>query len=551
MEGYSILAKALKDQGVEYMFGVVGIPVIEVGMAAQAEGIQYYGMRNEQAAAYAAGAVGYLTGRPGCCLVVSGPGVVHGLAGLANAQSNGWPMIMIGGANDTNQSGAGAFQEGPQVEWARPFVKYAARPDSIERIPFFVEQAVRTAMYGRPGAAYLDLPGDFLQGSAEEEEVVVVPPCPPPPHSLAPASEVERAASLLRAAERPLVIVGKGCGLARAEGAVRRLVDSAGLPFLPTPMGKGVLPDSHPRSVAAARSLALKSADVILLLGARLNWILHFGKPPRFSPDVKVIQVDVCAEELHTNVPAAVGLLGHVEDVTGQLADALGGSQVCADDGPWWTELRAKVERNAAVSARLMADDAVPMSYYRALREVRDVLPRDCIIVSEGANTMDIGRTVLGNELPRSRLDAGTFGTMGVGFGFAVAAAAVHPDRRVVAVEGDSAFGFSAMEFETMVRYKLPVVVIIINNNGIYSGVDELPEDRAYAPVTALSPGAAYHRIADALGGKGFLATKPHEIRPAVEAALAAEVPTVVNVLISPFGQRKPQEFDWLTRSKL
>lgn len=196
-------------------------------------------MRNEQAAAYAAGAVGYLTGRPGCCLVVSGPGaphvrcsergsppsrpgVVHGLAGLANAQSNGWPMIMIGGANDTNQSGTGAFQEGPQVEWARPFVKYAARPDSIARIPFFVEQAVRSATYGRPGAVYLDLPGDFLQGTAAEEDVVVAPPCPPPPHSLAPAAEVERAAALLRSAERPLVIVGKGCGLARAEAEVRR-----------------------------------------------------------------------------------------------------------------------------------------------------------------------------------------------------------------------------------------------------------------------------------------------------------------------------------------
>ncbi len=547
IDGATIIARSLRQQGVEYMFGVVGVPVIPIAFAAQREGIKYYGFRNEQAASYAAGAAGYLTGRPGVCLAVSGPGMIHAIAGLANAWSNCWPMILIGGANDSYQNGRGAFQEAPQVEAARPFSKYVARPESTARLPFYIEQAVRSTIYGRPGAAYLDLPGDIIGAQVEEDLVRFPPSCPEPPRTFADPEAVQRALAALRSAARPLVIVGKGAAYARAESEVRAFIEAAQLPYLASPMGKGVLPDDHPLSVAPARSYALQNADLILLLGARLNWIMHFGLPPRWAEGVRVIQADIAPEEIGTNVPTEVALVGDLRAVAGQLNGALQDSpwQYPAET-TWWTGLRGKIEANRQATEAMLNDDAVPMGYYRVLREIRDLLPRDAVICSEGANTMDIGRTVLPNFLPRHRLDAGTFGTMGVGLGFAIAAAAVHPDKKVVAVEGDSAFGFSGMEVEVACRYSLPITFIIINNNGIGGGPGKL--DPARIPPTAYTPNARYERISEAFGGKGYFVETPAELGPALVEALAAPVPTIVNIMIDPRSQRKPQEFAWHTR---
>jgi 2-hydroxyacyl-CoA lyase 1 len=547
IRGATVIARALRQQGVEYMFGVVGFPVVPIAVAAQREGIRYLGFRNEQAASYAAGAVGYLTGRPGACLAVSGPGMVHAIAGLSNAWANCWPMILLGGANDSYQNGRGAFQEAPQIEAARPFVKYAARPDRPERLPFYVEQAVRTSLYGRPGAVYLDLPNDVITARLDEEKLELPPRCPEPPRTLAEPEAVERALAALRSAQRPLVIVGKGAAYARAEREVRELVDRTQLPFLASPMGKGVIPDDHALSVAPARSHALQSADVVLLIGARLNWIMHFGLPPRFAEGVRVIQIDVAAEEIGTNVPAEVALVGDARAVAAQLNDALRREPwTYPRDSEWWTALRNAVEENRAAVDAMLQDDSEPMGYYRVLREVRDLIPRDAIICSEGANTMDIGRSVLPNYEPRHRLDAGSFGTMGVGLGFAIAAAVVHPDRKVVAVEGDSAFGFSGMEVEVACRYKLPITFIVINNNGIGAGVEELPPEGI--PPFVYTPGAHYERVIEAFGGRGYFVTRPAELGPALKEALADPTPSVVNVLIDPRAQRKPQKFEWLTR---
>ena len=544
--GATVIARSLKQQGVDYMFGVVGFPVIGVAMAAQKEGIHYYGFRNEQSASYAAGAVGYLTGRPGACLTVCGPGMVHGIAGLANAWSNCWPMLLLGGTHDTYQNNMGAFQETPQVEAARPFVKYAARPDSIQRIPYYMEQAVRTSIYGRPGAVYLDLPNDINEGSADESSIALPPRSPEPPRSLADPDAVKRAIEVLRKAEKPLVIVGKGAAYAHAENEVRQFVESTQLPFLPSPMGKGVVPDDHELAVSPARSHALQNADVVLLLGARLNWIMHFGLPPRFRPDVKIIQLDIAAEEIGTNVPNEVALVGDAAAVVGQLNDELDREPFEYDaDSDWWGELKAKVEENRVMVDAMLNDESTPMGYYRVLREIRDQVPRDAIIVSEGASTMDIGRTVLPNFQARSRLDAGTYGTMGVGMGFAIAAAAVHPDRKVVAVEGDSAFGFSGMEVETAVRYKLPITFVIINNNGIGGGTAELTDPPLPSFYTI---GARYDQVIEAFGGRGWFVQSPEELSKALREALADPLPNIVNVMIDPKAGRKPQKFNWLTR---
>uniref|UniRef100_A0A8C7KCL0 2-hydroxyacyl-CoA lyase n=1 Tax=Oncorhynchus kisutch TaxID=8019 RepID=A0A8C7KCL0_ONCKI len=487
--GAQLIAEALKAQNVEYMFGIVGVPVIEVAMAAQASGIKYVGMRNEQAACYAASAVGYLTGRPGACLVVSGPGLIHALGGMANANMNCWPVIVIGGSADQNQETTGAFQEFPQVT-------------CLIFDQFFPISFVRE-----------------------------VPCCPPPPVSMADHMAITEALAVLKGAKRPLLIIGKGAAHGRAEGALRELVEGCGLPFLPTPMGKGVLPDDHPNCVAAARSRALLQSDVVVLLGARLNWILHFGLPPRFDPHVKVIQVDLCAEEMGNNMQPAAALLGDV---------------------------------NAIVKQALALQSTTPMNYYQVFHHISQLLPHDCVIVSEGANTMDIGRTMLNNYLPRHRLDAGTFGTMGVGLGFAIAAATVQRNQntgqRVVCVEGDSAFGFSGMEVETMCRYKLPVVIIVVNNNGIYSGVDaetwemmgKMGDLTTVAPPVTLLPEARYDEVMNAFGGRGFLVRTEEELRSALQLSLSDwERPSLLNVLIDPSSDRKQQEFPWLTRSNL
>uniref|UniRef100_A0A667ZMN0 2-hydroxyacyl-CoA lyase n=1 Tax=Myripristis murdjan TaxID=586833 RepID=A0A667ZMN0_9TELE len=531
--GAQLIAEALKTQNVEFMFGIVGVPIIEVAMAAQAAGIKYVGMRNEQAACYAASAVGYLTGRP---------------------------VVVIGGSSDQNQETAGAFQEFPQVEACRLYSKFSARPGSLEAIPSVVEKAVRTSMYGRPGACYVDISGDMVNLAKLEN---VVSCCPPPPVSLADNTAITEAISVLKGAKRPLVIIGKGAAYGRAESALRALVEVSGLPFIPTPMGKGVLPDNHPNCVAAARSRALLQADVVLLLGARLNWILHFGLPPRFDPHVKVIQVDLCAEEMGNNVRPAVALLGDVNAVVTQLLESV------RKDGwkypfntEWWSALKEKIAANAKISKALALQSAVPMNYYTVFHHISQLLPGDCVIVSEGANTMDIGRTMLNNSLPRHRLDAGTFGTMGVGLGFAIAAASVEKSqntgRRVVCVEGDSAFGFSGMEVETMCRYNLPVIIIVVNNNGIYSGYEAADNGTIFlmsfleAPPVTLLPEARYDEVMTAFGGRGFLVRTVEELRSALKLSLSDwERPSLLNVLIDPASDRKQQEFPWLTRSNL
>jgi 2-hydroxyacyl-CoA lyase 1 len=565
IDGNAIVAQALKEQGIEYVFGICGFPVIELSMALQTAGIHYIGMRNEQAACYAAQAIGYLTGVPGGVLVVSGPGLLHVCAGMANAQVNCWPVLVIGGSCPQDHEGIGGFQECYQVELARPYCKYAARPPSLSLIPQHVEKAVRLATYGRPGAVYLDFPGNLLQARTTVDQIPTQYTSPEIPLAFPEPRRIEEAVALLARAQNPLVVVGKGAAYARAEPEVRDLIDSTNLPFLATPMGKGVVPDTHPNSIQPARSLALQRADVVLLLGARLNWILHFGRPPRYRSDVKVIQIDITAEELHNSVKSSVAIQSDLKPAVAQLAEGLKMRGFVFDRrSDWWTDLNKKIEDNKKKVEEMALDISEPLNYYAVFHHLQQVLPQNPIIVSEGANTMDIGRSILMNDLPRHRLDAGTFGTMGVGLGFAIAAALYcrhfQPEKRVICVEGDSAFGFSGMEIETMVRYKLPVVIVVVNNSGIYGG---LPEDvyndlqdsgevTKVTPPTSLSVSTRYENMMNLFGRKGFYCTSISELQNAVKEALkVTDGPSIINVIISPSADRKPQTFSWLTESKL
>ncbi|MGH1492282.1 MAG: oxalyl-CoA decarboxylase [Acidimicrobiales bacterium] len=548
ISGARILARNLKQQGVHYVFGIVGFPVVPIAMAMQKEGITFIGMRNEQSASYAAQAAGYMTGRTQGCLVVSGPGVIHALAGLANAKENLWPMILIGGASPTDQNGMGAFQEEDQVAAAKPWCKYAHRVESHDRIPYYVEQAIRTSLFGRPGPVYLDMPADVIDGRVDEATIGTALTVGEAPRTHAEPESVRRAIGVLKEAENPLLIVGKGMAWARAEDEVRQFVDRTNVPFLASPMGKGVVPDDHPLSVGAARSHALQEADVILLAGARLNWIMHFGHKPRFNPNVKILQLDSHPEQIGHNVPAEVALVGDGRAIMGQFNAELADDPWSYEaDTPWRQSIAEKIAGNEEAVAGMKADESAPMNYYRAFRDIAEWLQPDDIIVGEGANTMDIGRTQMPNVNPRHRLDAGSYGTMGIGLGFAIGAAVSNPGQRVVTIQGDSAFGFSGMEMETICRYQLPIVVVILNNNGIGGGEAELPEDGPPPPNMYL-PTAQYEKIGEAFGAGSFYVEDPADLRQALDDAAALNGPAIVHVRLDPKAGRKPQAHGWLTR---
>ncbi|WCJ25296.1 2-hydroxyacyl-CoA lyase [Euphorbia peplus] len=550
IDGNVVAAKALALCGVTHMFGVVGIPVTSLANRAVSLGIRFLAFHNEQSAGYAASAYGYLTGKPGLLLTVSGPGCVHGLAGMSNAMANTWPMVLISGSCDQKDAGRGDFQELDQIEAVKPFSKYSVKARDIREIPSCVVQVLDQAVSGRPGGCYLDLPTDVLHQTLSESEVDSLISAAVNSKSSkngveVKRSEIEVAVELLRRAERPLIVFGKGAAYARAENELKKLVESTGIPFLPTPMGKGLLPDTHELAASAARSLAIGKCDVAIVIGARLNWLLHFGEPPKWSKDVKFVLVDVCKDEIELRKPH-LGLVGDAKTVLELINREIKDDPFCfGKNHPWIEAISKKVKENVSRMDAQLAKDVVPFNYLTPMRIIRDAIlgvgSPVPILVSEGANTMDIGRAVLVQTEPRTRLDAGTWGTMGVGLGYCIAAAIAEPDRLVVAVEGDSGFGFSAMEVETLVRYKLPVVVIVFNNGGVYGGDRRSPEEitgphKEDPAPTSFVPGAAYHILIEAFGGKGYLVGTPEELKSALSESFSARKPAVINVTIDPYA---------------
>ena len=548
IDGARLVARCLKQQGVDELFGVVGIPVTGIAAAAASEGIRYIGTRHEQAAGYAAQAISYLKGRIGVCLVVSGPGMTNAISALGNAWANCWPMLLIGGSSNQALNHMGDFQAAPQVDLAKPFCKWVGQAERIDLIPRYIATAVRHSISGRPGPVYLDLPGDVIASSLDEDDLTYPPRVEAPPAPPVDPTAIKAALASLKSARQPLAIIGKGAAWAGAEEQVRRFIEEAQMPFLPSPMGKGVMPDGHPLSVAAARSYALQNADLVFTVGARLNWIMHFGLPPRFREDLRVVQLDVAAEEIGATVPAEAALVGDAKVVMAQMVAALEEDpwQIAADN-PWRQALDKERKAKQEATTAMLESDEVPMNYYRPLQEIQRALPRDAIIVTEGASTMDISRQVLDNYEPRKRLDAGTWGTMGVGPGFAIAAQVANPDKRVIALEGDAAFGFDGLEVEVAVRHKLPITWIVFNNNGIGGGPSSLPEGAAYPP-NAFVPNARYDKVMEAFGGKGYHVETPQELRAALQASFDSGETTLINVTINPDAKRRPQQFAWLTR---
>jgi oxalyl-CoA decarboxylase len=536
-DGFNLVVDALQLNGVETIYGVVGIPITDLARTAQGKGIRYIAFRHEQAAGHAAAAAGFLTQRPGICLTVSAPGFLNGLVALANATTNCFPMILISGSSDRAivDLQQGDYEELDQMAVARQLAKAAYRVERPEDIGIGVARAIRTAVSGRPGGVYLDLPASVLSATLEAQagRQSLVEVVDPAPRQLAAPEAIDRALDLLAGAERPLIVIGKGAAYAQAEYEIRDFVEATGIPFLPMSMAKGLLPDDHPQSVAAARSLALGRADVVMLVGARLNWLLGHGRSPQWSKECRFVQVDISAQEMDSNRAIAAPLIGDIKSVVTQLLAARRPGQN-APSRMWLEQLEARKAQNIQKMAARLAADTVPMNFSVALRAIRDVLAEHpgTYLVNEGANTLDFGRDILSMSEPRHRLDPGTWGVMGVGMGYAIAAA-VESGKPVVAVEGDSAFGFSGMELETVCRYQLPIVTVILNNGGVYKG-DEVNHGSSDPAPTVLSQSSRYELLIEAFGGTGYYAEDTNSLTAVMRKALTDAKPAVVNCLIDP-----------------
>jgi oxalyl-CoA decarboxylase len=536
-DGYHLVVDALKLNDVHTIYGLVGIPITDLARIAQASGIRYIGFRHESDAGHAAAAAGFLTKKPGICLTVSAPGFLNGLVALANATTNCFPMVQISGSSERHivDLKRGDYEELDQLAAAERFAKAAYRVSRAEDIGRGIARAIRTAVSGRPGGVYLDIPAavlgeviDAAKGAGSLWRVT-----DPAPRQLPAPEAVEAAIALLAGAQRPLVVLGKGAAYAQADPQIKAFLQTTRLPFLPMSMAKGLLPDDHPQSVAAARSLALAKADVVMLVGARLNWLLGHGEAPQWSPHAKFIQIDIEPTELDSNQPIATPLVGDIGSVMEALIARTRPGQILAP-AAWREELSARSAHNVAKMSQRLNADPQPMQFFGALRAVRDVLRHypHAYVVNEGANTLDFTRNVIDMRAPRHRLDSGTWGVMGIGMGYAIAAA-VESGAPVVAIEGDSAFGFSGMELETICRYRLPVVVIVFNNGGVYRG-DGVNGSSADPSPTTLMPGARHERLIEAFGGTGYRATTPAELTDALAQALAFGRPALIDCIIDP-----------------
>jgi oxalyl-CoA decarboxylase len=537
-DGFHLVIDALKLNGLTTIYGVPGIPITDLGRMAQAAGIRVLSFRHEQNAGYAAAIAGFLTKKPGVCLTVSAPGFLNGLTALAHATTNCFPMILISGSSEREivDLQQGDYEEMDQLAIAKPLCKAAFRVLHAQDIGIGLARAIRAAVSGRPGGVYLDLPaklfGQVVNAEAGAKSLVKV--IDPAPAQLPAPSAVKRALDVLKSAKRPLIILGKGAAYAQADDAIKSFVEKSGAPFLPMSMAKGLLPDLHPQCAGAARSTVLKDADVVMLIGARLNWLLSHGKGKSWGDQPKkFIQVDIEPKEMDSNVEIAAPVVGDIGSCVAAFLEAMGGNWT-APPADWLNAIKTKRDDNIAKMAPRLMNNNSPMDYHGALGVLRTVVKErpDAILVNEGANTLDLARGVIDMHQPRKRLDVGTWGVMGIGMGSAIAAA-VETGKPVLAIEGDSAFGFSGMEVETICRYNLPICIVIFNNDGIYRGTDVNAVSADPAP-TVFVKGSRYDKMMEAFGGIGVNATSPDELKRAVNAAMDSGRPTLINAVIDP-----------------
>jgi oxalyl-CoA decarboxylase len=541
VDGFQLVIEALKLNGLDTIYGLPGIPITDLTRRAQAAGLRVLSFRHEQNAGYAASIAGFLTQKPGICLTVSAPGFLNGLNALAHATVNCFPMILISGSSEREivDLQQGDYEEMDQLAVAKPVAKAAFRVLHAEDIGIGIARAIRAAVSGRPGGVYLDLPAKLFAQSIDAElgKKSLIKVVDAAPKQIPAPEAVKRAVDLLKGAKKPLIILGKGAAYAQADADIRALIEKTGIPYLPMSMAKGLLPDTHELCASAARSFVLPGADVVMLIGARLNWLLSHGKGKTWggkgSKDwggQKFIQIDISPQEADSNVRIDAPLVGDIGSCVSALLKEMG--SVAKPPAEWTSAVTEKKTTNVAKMAETLAKNPSPMNFHSALNVVRDIVRAnpDAMLVNEGANALDFTRSIVDMYKPRKRIDVGTWGIMGVGMGYCVAAAVV-TKQEVIAIEGDSAFGFSGMEVETLCRYNLPVCIVIMNNNGVYKGTDTDPTGRDPAP-TVFVKGARYDKLMEAFGGVGVNATTPAELRKAMEEAIRSRKPTLINAVI-------------------
>ena len=542
-DGFHLVIDALKLNGIDTIFGLPGIPITDLTRKAQAAGMRVIAFRHEQSAGYAASIAGFMTQKPGICLTVSAPGFLNGLTALANATTNCFPMILISGSSEREivDLQQGDYEEMDQLAIAKPLAKAAFRVLHAEDIGVGIARAIRAAVSGRPGGVYLDLPGKLfpqtIDAAAGKKSLIKV--VDPAPRQIPAQDAVQRALELLKSAKRPLIILGKGAAYAQADADIRALIERTGIPYLPMSMAKGILPDTHEQSAAATRSYVLPEADVVMLIGARLNWLLSHGKGKTWggksSKDwggQKFVQIDISPQEADSNVRIDAPVVGDIGSCVSALLAGIGANWP-KPPADWLAAIAERKNKNVAKMAETLTQNPTPMSFHSALNVVRDIVKAnpDAILVNEGANALDFTRSIVDMYKPRKRLDVGTWGVMGIGMGFSVAAAVVS-GQPVIAIEGDSAFGFSGMEVETICRYNLPVCVVIMNNNGVYRGDEANPTGGGDPAPLVFVKDARYEKLMEAFGGVAVHATTPAELRKAMEEAIRSRKPTLINAVI-------------------
>jgi thiamine pyrophosphate-dependent acetolactate synthase large subunit-like protein len=536
IDGGRIAAKQLVAAGVDTVFGVVAGPMIELFAGAHTEGLKVVGCRHEENAAFMASAWGWARRKPGVVIAGSGPGMTNTVTPMHVATAGAMPLVVLGGSTAGAMRGVGGFQEARQMAFAEPGCKWAEQVDSTERIAELLHLALGKSVSGRPGAVYLDFPTEVVGRRIDEDaagirvrqpEIAVPHPDP---------NAIDRIAEMLAGAQRPLVMIGKGAGWSDAGDALGRLV-AHGIPYVASPMGRGIVPDDDPHFANAARSAALKGADAILMVGGRFNWIFGFGRAPRFAPDVRIAQIDIDADEMFSASQIELGVVSDARVAVEQLCGALDGRRLAADPN-WLATLQGQRERNEAQLAAVMTSDENPINPYRLVHEIRGALPRDAAISVDGETIMGICRAILPSYRSRSRFNSGTTGCMGTGVPYAIGAKLAQPEFPSVAIVGDYAFGAAGIAVETAARVGAPVVIVVSNNEGIAGHLIQdhmLPEG---APRIASLLPARYEKMVEMVDGHAEYVEQADAIRPALDRALAADRVALVHVRTNPKSVR-------------
>jgi thiamine pyrophosphate-dependent acetolactate synthase large subunit-like protein len=517
VSGNVLLARALRRQNVDIVFFLMGGPMGDVESLCATEGIRMVDVRHEQAAALAAQAYARVRSRPGVCMACSGPGAINLTNGLANALIDCAPVVALGGSSPVEQYGKDAFQEIDQVAIMRPVTKWAERVYETKRIPELVDRAFREAMSGKPGPVYLDFPGDVLYRQVDESEVEW-PPLPASDavtRTAASAVALDRAVAMLRSAKQPLIVSGSGILWSQASAALADFVELTGIPFYTTPQGRGVIPEDSHYFYGHARTTAMREADLVIVLGTRLNYVFGFGKPPRFSPTAKWIRVDIDQNEIGKSAHLELPIAADVKTVLTQLSAALDGQSPIASYATWRDRLeKIEMERRPKTEARL-ANDQVPIHPLRLCKEIREFIDRDAILCVDGHEILTFGRQTIPSFVPGHRLNSGPFGMMGVGLPFGLGAKAADPSKQVVVLHGDGSFGLNGMEIDSAMRNNLPLLVIISLNGGWTAD----PKGTRQGSRLGYT---RYDKLAEALGCHGEFVEHPDQIRGALERANAA-----------------------------